>query len=58
MLSIMSLLISSKLNDKASLFIGNLVGAMSVSKMANSEFINKIDFKKKIIYTLKWKKFL
>ena len=53
MLSIMSLLISSKLNDKASLFIGNLVGAMSVSKMANSEFINKLDLKKKIIYTLK-----
>ncbi len=53
MLSIMSLLINSKLNDKASLFVGNLVGAMSVSKMANSEFIDKINLKKKIIYTLK-----
>jgi len=53
MLSIMSLLISSKLEDKASLFVGNLVGAISVSKMANSEFIDKIDLKKKIIYTLK-----
>ena len=53
MLSIMSLLISSKLEDKASLFVGNLVGAISISKMANSEFIDKIDLKKKIIYTLK-----
>ena len=53
MLSIMSLLISSKLEDKASLFVGNLVGAMSVSSMANSEFIDKVDLKKKIIYTLK-----
>ena len=53
MLSIMSLLINSKLEDKASLFVGNLVGAMSISNMANSEFIDKIDLKKKIIYTLK-----
>ena len=53
MLSIMSLLISLKLEDKASLFVGNLVGAMSVSNMANSEFIDKINLKKKIIYTLK-----
>ena len=53
MLSIMSLLISSKLDDKASLFVGNLVGAVSVSTMANSEFMDKIELKKKIIYTLK-----
>ena len=53
MLSIMSLLINSKLEDKASLFVGNLVGAMSISNMANSEFIDKINLKKKIIYTLK-----
>jgi len=53
MLSIMSLLISSKLDDKASLFVGNLVGAVSVSAMANSEFMDKVDLKKKIIYTLK-----
>ena len=53
MLAIMSLLIDSKLDDKASLFVGNIVGAMSVSNMANSQFIDKIELKKKIIYTLK-----
>ena len=35
------------------LFVGNLVGAISVSKIANSEIIDKIDLKNKIIYTLK-----
>ena len=53
MLAIMSLLINSKLDDKLSLFVGNLVGAISVSKIANSEIIDKIDLKNKIIYTLK-----
>jgi fructose-1-phosphate kinase PfkB-like protein len=53
MLAIMSLLINSKLDDKSSLFVGNLVGAISVSKIANSEIIDKIDLKNKIIYTLK-----